>query len=86
MQTDYVRAGGLMAEMTRAEHLAWAKQRAFELIDKGDLREAFLSMVSDLGKHDSTRDHSAITLGMSLLENHLLDKPQEMWKFIDGFN
>lgn len=43
-----------MAE-NRAEHLAWAKQRALEYLDAGDLGNAIASMVSDLGKHPETR-------------------------------
>lgn len=41
--------------MTRAEHLAWAKARALEYLDRGDAANALASMISDLGKHDETR-------------------------------
>jgi hypothetical protein len=37
--------------MTRDEHLAWAKARALEYLDRGDIREAVASMLSDLSKH-----------------------------------
>jgi hypothetical protein len=40
--------------MTRAEHLAWAKQRALEYVDAGDLPNAVASMTSDLSKHEET--------------------------------
>lgn len=36
---------------TREEHLAWAKQRALEYVDAGDLSYAVASMGSDLDKH-----------------------------------
>ena len=36
---------------TREEHLAWAKQRALEYLDAGDLENAVTSMGSDLDKH-----------------------------------
>lgn len=36
---------------TREEHLAWAKQRALEYLDAGDLANAVASMGSDLDKH-----------------------------------
>jgi hypothetical protein len=36
---------------TRDEHLAWAKQRALEYLDAGDLSSAVASMGSDLKKH-----------------------------------
>ena len=37
--------------MTRDEHLAECKRRALEYLDAGDPREAFTSMLSDIGKH-----------------------------------
>jgi hypothetical protein len=36
--------------MTRSEHIGWAKKRALEYLDAGDLQQACASMVSDLGK------------------------------------
>lgn len=41
--------------MTRDEHLAWAKQRALEYVDAGDLVNAVASMGSDLDKHPETK-------------------------------
>lgn len=37
--------------MTRAEHLAWAKERALEYVEAGQLGQAVNSMISDLSKH-----------------------------------
>lgn len=37
--------------MTRDEHLAWAKKRALEYLDAGDVVNAITSMGSDLEKH-----------------------------------
>jgi hypothetical protein len=37
--------------MTRDEHLAWAKQRALEYVDRGELADAVASMGGDLAKH-----------------------------------
>lgn len=37
--------------MTRAEHLSWAKRRALEYVDHGDLASAVASLSSDLRKH-----------------------------------
>lgn len=37
--------------MTRDEHLAWAKKRALEYLDAGDLLNAVASIGSDLDKH-----------------------------------
>lgn len=36
---------------TRAEHLSWAKERALEYVERGELQDAFNSIASDLGKH-----------------------------------
>jgi hypothetical protein len=41
--------------MTRDEHIAWAKTRALEYLDRGDIDSAVASMGSDLTKHDETR-------------------------------
>ena len=72
--------------MTRAEHLEWSKTRALELLDTGDIPQAFTSMMSDLGKHDELREHSAISLGAQLMFSGHLDTEQRMRKFIVGFN
>ncbi len=72
--------------MTREEHLAWCKKRALEYIDMGDLPQAFASMASDLDKHTRTKGHSGIELGMMLLMIGHLSTPDEMRKFIEGFN
>jgi len=58
----------------RAEHLAWCKQRALEYVQRGDLTQAFTSLVSDLGKHPKTRDSADIAVelgGRLLLAGHL---------------
>ena len=45
--------------MTRAEHIAWAKQRALQELDAGDLSNAVASITSDLTKHEETRAMAA---------------------------
>ena len=72
--------------ITRAEHLAWCKQRALELVDAGDLNGAFASMGSDLRKHPETENHPAIELGFMLLLGGHLSTAADMRKFIEGFN
>lgn len=72
--------------MTRAEHLAWCKQRALEYIDHGDIPGAYASMTSDLNKHDETRGHVAIELGAMLLFSGNLSSASQMRDFITGFN
>lgn len=72
--------------MTRAEHLECCKQRALEYVDMGDIGQAWLSMVSDLGKHTETANHSSIELGTMMVLGCHLSSPAEMRKFILGFN
>jgi hypothetical protein len=72
--------------MTRQEHLDWCKRRAIEYIDTGELENAWSSMCSDLQKHDETRDHPAITLGMMLFMSGNLQTCEQMKDFILGFN
>jgi hypothetical protein len=57
--------------MTRAEHLAWAKERALEYLP--DVPQAVASFSSDLGKHDELRDHPVKELFAGLLFAGLLD-------------
>lgn len=70
---------------TRAEHLAWCKQRALVYADLGDVSQAMASLGSDLNKHPETRNHAAMELMMMLAVNGHLDAPGELRKFIEGF-
>lgn len=71
---------------TREEHLNWCKQRALEYVEKGEIADAFMSMVSDLGKHEETKGHIAIQLGGMLLATNNLSTAYQMKNFIEGFN
>jgi len=71
--------------MTREEHLGWCKKRALEYCDMGDANQAWASMASDMGKHDETRNHPAIELGMGLLLAGKLKPVSEMREFINDF-
>lgn len=72
--------------MTRDEHLAWCKQRAFEYCDRGDIQGAFASMTSDINKHEETAGHIGIQLGLMQVMTGMISTPQEMRNFINGFN
>jgi hypothetical protein len=72
--------------MTRAEHLAWCKERALEYCKRGELTNAMASMASDLRKHEETAKHPGIMLGMSLMIIGDLNTSEKMRRFIDGFN
>jgi hypothetical protein len=67
---------------TRAEHLAWCKKRALEYLPN-DPQQAFASMASDLRKHDETRGHAGLELGMAMMMSGNMG---DMRKFIEGFN
>jgi hypothetical protein len=72
--------------VNRIEHLAWCKKRALEYVDRGDLPQAYASMISDMKNHPETEDHVALELGMMLMMNGHLSTAPEMRKFIEGFN
>lgn len=69
---------------TRAEHLQWAKDRALEYVDAGDLVAALTSLGSDLWKHPDTRGHPALELYMRLVLGGHLQTPREVRDFING--
>lgn len=71
---------------TREEHLQWCKDRAIEYARRGDLRESYASFSSDMSKHADTAGHAALGLGLMMLAAGHLDTPDEMIKFINGFN
>lgn len=72
--------------MTREQHLDWCKKRAIQELDAGDISGAYASMASDLSKHPETDGHAAIQLGMMMLMSGHLSSPDDMRRFIDGFN
>jgi hypothetical protein len=71
--------------VSRAEHIAWCKQRALEYLDAGDARNAMVSMMSDVRKHPETEQHAGILLGMNLMLGGRLNHA-ELRKWIEGFN
>ncbi len=72
---------------TRAEHIAWVKQRALlELVLGGPMAvpKAIASFLSDLRKHPDTARHDAIELGARLALFGQLSTADEVRHFIDG--
>lgn len=69
---------------TRAEHVAWAKDRAMEYVDAGDPSQALASLFSDLRKHPDTADHAAIELGAMLMFGGHLSTLTEVRDWIEG--
>lgn len=70
--------------MTRDEHLAWAKTRALEYLDAGDLNEAYTSMASDLTKHPELKgiEQKMSPVGLTYLINR---DAQQLRRWIEGF-
>lgn len=69
---------------TRAEHLAWAKERALEYVDAGDPVNALASLQSDLRKHPETADHQGLELGAMLAFGGQLTTPAQVREWIEG--
>lgn len=69
--------------MTRDEHVAWCKQRALEYVDRGELSDAVVSMLSDLGKHSATAGHLGMLLAPTLIGQRLTRDQVRKW--IEGF-
>jgi hypothetical protein len=73
-------------KMTRAEHLQWAKDRALEYAERGDIAQAITSIGSDLDKHPETKGHKGTELGVMLLMTGSLSSIEDAKRFINGFN
>jgi len=71
--------------MTRDEHIEWAKQRALEYIERGEIKEGITSMSSDLTKHPETEKHPGIDLGVMLMVTGKFHQLGEAKRFIEGF-
>lgn len=71
--------------LTRAQHIEWCKQRALELVETGDLEEAFKSMLSDLTKHPETVQHVGIHIGIQQKMSGTLNTKEALVEFINGF-
>lgn len=69
------------AQMTRAEHIRWCKERALAYLP--DTAQASAAFASDINKHDETAKAFA---GMGgLLLRAALTGPDELKRFIEGF-
>ncbi len=70
-----------METVTRAEHLAWAKERALAYLP--DWQNAMASFNSDLNKHDETAGHPVRDLLMLHAMSGLLNE-RECRDLIEG--
>ena len=78
--------------MDRFEHLEWAKSRAIELIDKGEMLNAVNSMTADMKEHPELKSlhvdgmFSITVMSMALFSRGRTPSKLEMKRFILGFN
>lgn len=70
--------------MTRQEHMQWCKDRALEYVKLGDGKEAMMSMISDLRKHEDTVKSVPISFAIMLTVDS--DDIEAVKNFITGFN
>lgn len=70
--------------MTRAEHLAWCKERALEYVVAGDLTGAVASMTSDLGKHPDTL--ASAELVVLVMPDVMAGDARRVRDWVTGFN
>jgi hypothetical protein len=73
--------------ITRDEHLEGCKKRALEYLDASDTRQAFTSMLSDLGKHPELENHVGARIGVGfMMLPGWIDNPVEVRRWIVGFH
>ena len=74
--------------MTRAEHVAWCKQRALAELDADPQGmgpvHALSSLQSDLRKHPDTAGHQGLELGALLAFGGHLQTERQVREWIDG--
>lgn len=69
---------------SRDEHLEDCKRRALEYLDAGDVQNAIASMLSDLNKHEDTKNYNKFlgSLGLTIAASGDI---QQARRFIEGF-
>jgi hypothetical protein len=84
-QRDDSRCGAGDSSVTRQEHLEWAKGRAHEYADRGELSDAVASMISDLPKHPEFGGMGTV-IAMALGTTEIPRGREAVKRWIDGFN
>ena len=72
--------------MTRAEHVAWCKERALVYARADDLTQAVTSMASDLSQHPEVDPMLISTMVMIGLHDALRGDRAAVIRWIEGFN
>lgn len=71
--------------MNRAEHLEWAKKRALEYADHGEIPKALSSFISDMDKHAETANHPYLGTLTQMVFGGMIKTAADMRKEIEGF-
>ncbi len=69
--------------MNRQEHLQWCKKRALEELKENGVASAAASFVSDMGKHEQTKNPMTQQL---ILFAMMSNDPKQLEECINGFN
>src|ERR1044072_5501294 len=72
-------------DKTRDEHLAWAKQRALDYLDRSDLVNAVASMCSDLQDHKDFEPSEIAYLTASAVIHVQRNDAAGVRRWIEGF-
>lgn len=72
--------------MNRSDHLQWAKDRAIDILNSGDIAGSYASFMSDMLKYDELSDHLALELGTMLLLSGFLTTDHQIREWMLGFN
>lgn len=72
--------------MNRAEHLAWAKQRALQYVDLGELADAMSSILSDLAKGEPGWFNIELVAHLGMGELMLGAGASQIRHFIEGIS
>lgn len=70
--------------MTRDEHVEWCKKRALEYLPHDPL-SAMTSMMSDMEKHEDTKNHAGNKIAVQFMLIGKLSTADEVRKFIEGY-
>lgn len=74
------------AQLSRADHLRWTKDRALAYVDAGDLVSAQASLIQDLALHPDTQavGSTVAELGMLQMMSGHLSTARDMRDWIEG--
>ncbi len=74
-------------ELTRNQHLEWAKARSIELLEKGQIAEGMASFTSDLSKHPEATEIVKNPLYHPIIMQALMtNDAKQCIAAVDGFN